>query len=258
MRQGNALPDRGHVRVGDPPSGRRGNGRRGNWGRMDEVLDCGVGAGVDESNVTVIRPPHQIRRSTVRSVYFHDLSVAIGLAHMVPLHDQAVSDICLHRAASSMKLLCLYEMLCVHHVTRTPGHPGSNVTSSPPAARLWAVDSRLGVRVDPGAPWCIGDRRMPNRQRGWEGAPSVAAPSSVPGGRPPEGHHGADRRSSGCAETRVLVGPSRSPSTGRWSGVCRSLRRTRLWSSCQRGLEEDRVLTRPSATTIMVMAVEVW
>jgi hypothetical protein len=57
-----------------------------------------IGPRENESNVTIVGPLHEVRRSPLGSVDLQDLRVAIVLAVVVTLDDQSISDMCLHRS----------------------------------------------------------------------------------------------------------------------------------------------------------------
>lgn len=73
---------------------------------MTEVLDAGVGAREHEAFVTVVAPLHEVRRGAVGTVHLEDLGIAIGLADMVSLDDQTVTDCCTHELLLSPGLTC--------------------------------------------------------------------------------------------------------------------------------------------------------
>ena len=58
--------------------------------------DC-VLSGVDQADVTVIRPPHEIRRRPILAMDLEDLGVSFVLAHTVTRDDEPVPDVRLDR-----------------------------------------------------------------------------------------------------------------------------------------------------------------
>lgn len=67
---------------------------------MDEVLDRRVGAGKEETLVSVVLPTHAVRRSTGIAAHLEDLPVSIGLTAVVSLDDDAVSCGHVHSGSS--------------------------------------------------------------------------------------------------------------------------------------------------------------
>lgn len=61
-----------------------------------EVLDHDIRAGKEEALMAVVGPTDQIRRLTLVTVHLQDLRISIGFAYHVALHDESVSDTCIH------------------------------------------------------------------------------------------------------------------------------------------------------------------
>jgi len=64
------------------------------------VLDDGIGSWEEESFVSVIAPPHPIRRGSVLTLDSEDDGIAVGLSGVVAPDDDLVSDSSLHANAS--------------------------------------------------------------------------------------------------------------------------------------------------------------
>jgi hypothetical protein len=52
---------------------------------------------VDQADVSVVRPPHEIGRRAILAMDLEDLGVSFVLAHAVSRDDEPVSDVRLHR-----------------------------------------------------------------------------------------------------------------------------------------------------------------
>jgi hypothetical protein len=63
------------------------------------VLDDCIGAREEEAFVTVVVPTYEERWTAVIPSHLQDLGVPIGLAHVMTLDHQSISDFCMHGVA---------------------------------------------------------------------------------------------------------------------------------------------------------------
>jgi hypothetical protein len=60
------------------------------------VLDVRVRTGEEQTLVSVVAPAHEVGRHTVLAVDLENLGIAIGLADVMTLDDEAVTDLSKH------------------------------------------------------------------------------------------------------------------------------------------------------------------